>query len=61
MKKQVDNTDNSETDQVDILLGVRRQLLKGILIALSVLGLPVVVISSIQAIKFGELGGRCYT
>ena len=37
MKKRVDNTDNSETDQVDTLLGVRRQLLKGILVALSVL------------------------
>jgi signal transduction histidine kinase len=57
LRKPVDNTDNSETDQVDILFGVRSQLLKGMLIALTLLGLPVVVTSCIEAIKFGQFGG----
>jgi len=57
LKKSINNIDNSETDQVDILLGVRLKLLKGMLIALTMLGLPVVVISSIQAIKFEQPGG----
>jgi PAS domain S-box-containing protein len=46
-----------QTDQDDTLFGVRRRLLKGMLIALVVLGLPAVVISCIEAIKLGQLAG----
>ncbi len=55
--KSVDNTDYSKADQVDNLLLMRRRLLKGMLIALVVLGLPAVGMSCIEAIKFGQLGG----
>jgi len=55
--KPVYNTDYSEADQVDHILWVRRRLLRGMLIALVVLGLPTVGISCIEAIKLGQLGG----
>jgi len=46
-----------QMDQDNTLLGVRRRLLKGMLIVLVVLGLPAVVISCIEAIKLGQLVG----
>lgn len=52
--KPVDNIDHSEADQADNFFLVRRRLLKGMLIALVVMGLPVVVISCIEAIKLGQ-------
>ena len=57
MIKSVDNTTPSGKNQVDTLFLVRRRLLKGMLIALVVLGLPAVVISCIEAIKLGQLAG----
>lgn len=57
LTKPVNNPDHSKADQVDNLFWIRRQLLKGMLIALVVLGLPAVVISCIEAIKLGQLGG----
>ncbi len=57
MIKPVDNTDYSATNQADNLCGVRRRLLRGMLIAFVVLGLPAVGISCIEAIKLGQLGG----
>jgi len=55
--KPVDNTDHSETDKIGNLFLVRRRLLKSMLIALVVLGLPALVISCIEAIKLGQLVG----
>jgi len=57
LKKQVGNIDYSVADHPDSLFGVRCRLLKRMLIALVVLGLPAVGISCIEAIKFGQLSG----
>jgi two-component system, cell cycle sensor histidine kinase and response regulator CckA len=57
LKEPVGNIDYSVADHPDSLLWVRRRLLKGMLIAFVVLGLPAVGISCIEAIKFGQLGG----
>ncbi len=51
------NIDYSIANQPDSLLGIRRRLLKGMLVALVVLGLPAWGISSMEAIKFGQLSG----
>ncbi len=57
LKEPVGNIDYSVADHPDSLLWVRRQLLKGMLIVLVVLGLPAVGISCLEAIKFGQLSG----
>jgi len=55
--KPVDNTDHSETDKIGNLSLIRHRLLKTMLIAFVVLGLPALVISCIEAIKLGQLVG----
>ena len=52
--KPVDNIDHREADQANNFFLVRSRLLKGMLIAIVVLGLPLVVISCIEAIKLGQ-------
>jgi len=52
-----DNTHPGEVEPVDNILHVRRQLLRGMLIALSVLGLPAALVAAYEALEFGQVFG----
>ena len=57
MTISIENTEPRSKFQLDPLSFVRQRLLTGILVALSIIGLPTAIIACIEANKLGQTGG----